>query len=103
MKLYLYGGGLAIAGLYLPNLFITAKADRRREEIVHGFPDCLDLLLVCVEAGLGMEAAMDRVGREMINAQPLVSRLLISATLQMRAGARARGRFAQHGRECGRR
>jgi tight adherence protein C len=101
MKLYLYGGGLAIAGLYLPNLFITAKADRRREEIVHGFPDCLDLLLVCVEAGLGMESAMDRVGREMINAEPLVARLLINATLQMRAGASREAALRSMGESAG--
>jgi tight adherence protein C len=63
-KLYLFGVALAIFGLYAPNLFISAKADRRREAIVNGFPDSLDLMLVCVEAGLGMEAAFDRVGRD---------------------------------------
>ena len=88
VKLYLIGGGLALAGLYLPNLFVTAKADRRREAITNGFPDCLDLMLVCVEAGLGLESAMDRVGREMISSHPLVSELLSTATLQLRAGAR---------------
>lgn len=87
-KLYVYGTILAVAGLYLPNLYISAKADRRREAITNGFPDCLDLVLVCVEAGLGLEAAMDRVGREMVNSHPLVAALLSTATLQLRAGAR---------------
>lgn len=87
LKIYLFGSVLALLGLYLPNLFIRAKADRRREAIVNGFPDCLDLLLVCVEAGLGIEAAMDRVGREMVHAHPLVSELLSVAVLQLRAGA----------------
>lgn len=87
-KLYVVGSIFAALGLYLPNLFVTAKADRRREEMTNGFPDCLDLMLVCVEAGLGLEAAMDRVGREMINTHPLVSALLSTATLQLRAGAR---------------
>ncbi|WP_336985685.1 type II secretion system F family protein [Altererythrobacter aquiaggeris] len=86
-KLYGYSLLLAVAGLYLPNLFVSAKADRRREAITNGFPDCLDLMLVCVEAGLGLEAAMDRVGREMVNTHPLVARLLSTATLQLRAGA----------------
>lgn len=86
--LYVYGLGLAAAGLYLPNLVVTAKADRRRDAITNGFPDCLDLMLVCVEAGLGLEAAMDRVGREMVSSHPLVATLLSTATLQMRAGAR---------------
>jgi len=86
-KTFMYGALMALAGLYVPNLFVTAKADRRREEIINGFPDCLDLLLVCVEAGLGLESALDRVGREMLSSHPLVSRLLSQATLQMRAGA----------------
>lgn len=86
-KLYAAVAIFALLGLYLPNIFVTAKADRRREEIVNGFPDCLDLILVCVEAGLGLEAAMDRVAREMAVSHPLVSQILSTATLQMRAGA----------------
>jgi len=88
LRLYAFGSGLALVGLYLPNLFVTAKADRRREAITNGFPDCLDLMLVCVEAGLGLEAAIDRVGREMVGSHPLVAELLSTATLQLRAGAR---------------
>lgn len=87
LRIYLIGSALGLLGLYLPNLFVQAKADRRREEIVHGFPDCLDLLLVCVESGLGIEAAMDRVGREMVLSHPLISELLSVTTLQLRAGA----------------
>jgi tight adherence protein C len=86
-KLYLFGSLAALAGLYGPALFVRAKADRRREAIVNGFPDSLDLMLVCVEAGLGLEAALDRVGREMAMSQPLVAEMLTMATLQLRAGA----------------
>jgi tight adherence protein C len=87
VQLYLVGIALAVAGLYLPNLWISAKADRRRTEIINGFPDCLDLMLVCVEAGLGIEAAFDRVGREMVDSHPLVAQLLSMVTLELRAGA----------------
>ncbi|MDP3676135.1 MAG: type II secretion system F family protein [Novosphingobium sp.] len=87
VKVYLIGSVVALLGLYFPNLYVTAKADRRREEIVNGFPDCLDLILVCVEAGLGIESAMDRVGREMVHSHPLVAELLSVTTLQLRAGA----------------
>ncbi len=87
LKMYLIGSGLAALGLFLPSLFVQAKADRRKEAIVNGFPDCLDLLLVCVESGLGLEAAMDRVGREMAISHPLVAQLLSLTTLQLRAGA----------------
>lgn len=87
LKVYLIGSVLALLGLYLPNLFVRAKADRRKEAIVNGFPDCLDLMLVCVESGLGLEAAMDRVGREMVKSHPLVAELLMITVLQLRAGA----------------
>lgn len=87
VKLYLFGSIFALAGLYVPALFVRARADRRREEIIHGFPDSLDLLLVCVEAGLSLEAALDRVGREMAMSHPLVAKMLTTATLQLRAGA----------------
>jgi tight adherence protein C len=87
MRLYIYGTIAAVIGLYVPSLFVTAKADRRREEVVNGFPDCLDLMLVCVEAGLGIEAAIDRVSREMAISHPLVASLLASAVLRLRAGA----------------
>jgi tight adherence protein C len=86
-SLYLQGAGFAALGLVLPNLFITAKADRRRQEVVNGFPDCLDLMLVCVEAGMGLEAALDRVAREMTTSHPLVAETLLQTTLELRAGA----------------
>lgn len=86
MKLYFIAVAIAVLGLYLPNLFISAKAARRQEAIINGFPDALDLMLVCVEAGLGLEAAMDRVGRELALAHPLVSAALGKVVLELRAG-----------------
>lgn len=86
-RLYLFGSIAALAGLYAPALFVRARADRRREALVNGFPDCLDLMLVCVEAGLGLEAALDRVGREMALARPEVAQVLTTGTLRLRAGA----------------
>jgi len=93
LRVYMFGSLLALLGLYIPNLYVRARADRRREEIVNGFPDCLDLILVCVEAGLGIEAAMDRVGREMVHSHPLVAELLSVTTLQLRAGATREAAF----------
>lgn len=87
LRLYVFGSIFAAFGLFIPALFIRAKADRRREQIVNGFPDCLDLMLVCVEAGLGLESALDRVSKEMIMSHPLISSMLTTATLRLRAGA----------------
>lgn len=86
-SLYLFGAGLAVMGLFIPGLFLRAKADRRQQEILNGFPDSLDLMLVCVEAGMGLEAALDRVGREMTGSHPLVAEMLSQTTLELRAGA----------------
>jgi len=86
-KLYLFGSIAGLAGLYVPALLVRIRADRRKEEIVNGFPDSLDLILVCVEAGLGLEAALDRVGRELAESRPLIAGILTTAMLQLRAGA----------------
>ena len=86
-QIYISCAILAVLGLYGPNLYIRAKAASRRTEVINGFPDCLDLMLVCVEAGLGLEATLDRVGREMAETHPMVSALLTETTLLMRAGA----------------
>ena len=76
----------ASLGLYLPVLFIRARAARRIEEILNGFPDALDLMLVCVEAGLGLEAAFARVGMEMTESHPRLAEQLGMVVLEMRAG-----------------
>jgi tight adherence protein C len=86
-KLYLIGGVLALAALYLPNIYVRSRAAGRRRDVLNGFPDSLDLMLVCIEAGLGVEASLDRVGREMAVSHPAVSQLLVTATLNLRAGA----------------
>ena len=87
LRLYVMGSLLASAGLFLPALYIRARASRRETAIINGFPDSLDLMLICVEAGLGLEAALDRVAREMTVAQPVISELIATATLRLRAGA----------------
>jgi tight adherence protein C len=51
-------------GYYAPNVYITNIAQKRRESIVAAFPDALDLLLICVESGMSVEAAIQKVGSE---------------------------------------
>jgi tight adherence protein C len=52
------------AGYYAPNIYIQNIAQKRRESIVAAFPDALDLLLICVESGMSIEAAITKVGAE---------------------------------------
>ena len=53
-----------VGGLYLPGLYLSNIAARRRESIMRVFPDALDLLLICVEAGMSIEAAFQKVAGE---------------------------------------
>lgn len=86
MKLWIMLLISAAAGLYLPSLFISAKGDRRQRQIINAFPDALDLMLVCVEAGLALESAFDRVGKEMAVTHPLLAEQLGTVVLELRAG-----------------
>jgi len=59
-KLLIVTGGLAF-GFYMPELFLTSKIQRRQKEVRKAMPDALDLLTICVEAGLGFDGAMQKV------------------------------------------
>ena len=85
-KLYFTLVIAAAMGLYFPALFIRAKADRRQLALTNAFPDALDLMLVCVEAGLGLEAAFSRVGMEMTTSHPLLAEQFGAVVLELRAG-----------------
>ncbi|HUO23201.1 MAG TPA: type II secretion system F family protein [Caulobacteraceae bacterium] len=62
-KLVVVFGGFMI-GFYAPNLYISNLASKRRSSIVAVFPDALDLLLICVESGMSIEAAIQKVSQE---------------------------------------
>ena len=76
----------ALIGLYLPNLWLTLKIARRKEALTLGFPDALDLLVVCAEAGMGLDAAMKRVGEEMKLSSKVISEEFRLLNLELRAG-----------------
>ncbi len=56
--------GMALLGFYLPDLFLNNVIARRQQSIMRAFPDALDLLLICVESGMSVEAAFQRVAAE---------------------------------------
>ena len=69
-------------GLMLPNLWLALKIKGRKEKISHGLPDSLDLMVVTIEAGLGLDAALQRVSEEMKTVHPELSEELILTTLE---------------------
>jgi tight adherence protein C len=78
------GGG--ILGYFAPNIYLSRIISVRQVEHRAGFPDFMDLLVVCADAGLSMEAALDRVGRELADSYRSLSANIHMATLEMRAG-----------------
>jgi tight adherence protein C len=66
-KNLLYIGGAAFMGSYIPASMLTSKITNRQKEVRKAMPDALDLLTICVEAGLGFEAAMSKVAEKWDN------------------------------------
>jgi tight adherence protein C len=81
---------LGVIGFYLPHLWLKMKIARREEKILEGFPDALDLMVVCVEAGTGLDAAINRVGEEMKLSNKVVSEEFKLLSLELRAGKQRR-------------
>jgi len=73
-------------GLVVPAIFIDLRAVGRRERLEHQFPDALDLMVVCVEAGLGVDAAFIRVSHEIAPSHPEISGEFGRVSQELRAG-----------------
>lgn len=76
----------AIGGFYLPNIWLMIKTDIRKEKLFEGIPDALDLMVVCVEAGMGLDGAINRVADETKLSHPILSDELKLLNLELRAG-----------------
>lgn len=63
-KLLMIVGGATGLGFYLPNIYLSNLIQKRRDSIMRAFPDALDMLLICVESGMSMELALQRVASE---------------------------------------
>jgi tight adherence protein C len=75
-----------IAGYVGPSMYIDRRIARRRDEHRAGFPDFMDLLVVCADSGLSMEASLERVGRELGESYPSLCTNIHMANLEIRAG-----------------
>jgi tight adherence protein C len=77
---------LGVAGFYLPDFWLYLKTSARKERLFEGLPDALDLMVVCVEAGMGLDAAINRVGKEMALSNRVLSDEFKLLNLELRAG-----------------
>ena len=87
IKIGLMFSGVA-AGWILPRFFLEKKVKKRKTTLRLSLPDALDLLVVSIEAGLGLDQAMSHVARELQPSHPELSEELMLVTLEMRAGKR---------------
>jgi len=76
----------AIVGYVGPSVYIDRRITSRKLEHRAGFPDFMDLLVVCADAGLSMEAAFERIGREMGDSYPSLTGNIHMTNLEIRAG-----------------
>jgi tight adherence protein C len=80
------GGIATLVGFYLPTIWLYLKGENRKSQIQTALPDALDLLVVCMEAGLGLNAGLERVGQEVNIASPALSDELLLSNQEIRTG-----------------
>ena len=77
---------LAFSGYYLPDIWLRMKTSARKNKIFEGIPDALDLLVVCVETGMGLDAGINRVAKEIKLSNEVLSEEFNILNLEIRAG-----------------
>ncbi|XUY26925.1 type II secretion system F family protein [Agrobacterium sp. rho-8.1] len=75
--------GFGYLGFYAPNIFISNQMSKRQKSIKRAWPDALDLMLICVESGVSMEAAMRRVAEEMADQSPELAEEMVLTTAEL--------------------
>jgi tight adherence protein C len=85
-NLWLGAAFVGIAGYFAPGIYLNRRITSRTRQHRLGFPDFMDLMVVCSEAGLSMEAAIDRIARELVETHPSLAENLYMVSLEMRAG-----------------
>ncbi len=75
-------------GFFLPNEYVNHRARKRQKEIRRGLPNALDLLVVCVESGLGLDQAVVQVAKDLEHAHPEISEEFAMVNYELKAGKR---------------
>jgi tight adherence protein C len=82
----LFALAAAAVGLIAPSMYVGSRRKRNQRAVRDGLPDALDLLLVCSEAGLGLDTAILKVGEELAPIHPIISKYLLQISSELRAG-----------------
>lgn len=93
--------GLGLLGWMIPYMAVKKRMRRRQDELQRSLPDALDLMVVCVEAGLGLNQALVRVGEEMDRVAPKLAEELTLVSLEIRAGTPREEALKNLGRRTG--
>lgn len=83
---WIFIGMLAATGYFVPGLALSRMVSTRMREYRNGFPDFMDLMIVCSDAGMSMEAAIERVSRELELTYPALAQNLQLVSIELRAG-----------------
>lgn len=83
---WLWAGGLGVGAYFAPGFFVDYRLSVRRREIQNGLPDALDLLVVCIEAGCGIDQAIVKTSDELALTYPVLANELRILTAEVRAG-----------------
>lgn len=94
-------GTAAVTGFYLPRILIKNQAMKRIEEINISFPDALDMMLICVQGGIGLEQTIDRVAQEVSDHSPILAEELGILSAEMAMLNDRRSALSDFGRRVG--
>ena len=93
--------GAGLAGFYLPDLYLSNRTTKRQTSIMRAFPDALDLMLICVESGMSIEAAFTRVSSEVGTQSPELAEELALTTAELSYLPERRLAYDNLAKRCG--
>ncbi|MGR9013186.1 MAG: type II secretion system F family protein [Gammaproteobacteria bacterium] len=85
-KIFFFAAIAGMLGMIMPSYYLDKKTARQQRSLRNGLPDAIDLLVVCTEAGLGLNAAILRVAQVIFEIHPALAEELLMVTAEMRAG-----------------
>lgn len=100
-KMMIYTVGPGAVGYMLPKYWVTRRVDARKDEITSGFPDALDMMLVCIEAGQSLDQCIVRVARELQASYPALADEFETVAQEMKAGKDKVTVLNDMGERCG--